>query len=153
VSGSTVGLGNFLRFPGRAAQNGGGAFLIPCFCALACLGIPIIGWAEWTMGRYGGKKGLNGVGVDAAAPVAVQTQQAKAFFDGFTGAGSDGSLFSGDGLRTVGIRVFVFDDHWWLADDARVARRRLERRLLVLREGPQDPAGGQGADRLRAVTA
>jgi SNF family Na+-dependent transporter len=29
VSGSAVGLGNFLRFPGNAAQNGGGAFMIP----------------------------------------------------------------------------------------------------------------------------
>jgi SNF family Na+-dependent transporter len=58
VSGSAVGLGNFLRFPGQAAQNGGGAFLIPYFCALLFLGIPI-GWAEWTMGRYGGLKGLH----------------------------------------------------------------------------------------------
>jgi SNF family Na+-dependent transporter len=59
VAGSAVGLGNFLRFPGQAADNGGGAFLIPYFCALFLLGIPI-GWAEWTMGRYGGKKGLHG---------------------------------------------------------------------------------------------
>ncbi len=58
VSGSAVGLGNFLRFPGQAAQNGGGAFMIPYFCALLLLGIPI-GWAEWTMGRYGGLKGLH----------------------------------------------------------------------------------------------
>ncbi|HXV63292.1 MAG TPA: sodium:calcium symporter [Vicinamibacteria bacterium] len=58
VSGSAVGLGNFLRFPGQAAQNGGGAFLLPYFCALLFLGIPI-GWAEWTMGRYGGLKGLH----------------------------------------------------------------------------------------------
>ena len=56
VSGSAVGLGNFLRFPGQAAQNGGGAFMIPYFCALLLLGIPI-GWAEWTMGRYGGARG------------------------------------------------------------------------------------------------
>jgi len=58
VSGSAVGLGNFLRFPGQAAANGGGAFLIPYFAALLLLGIPI-GWAEWAMGRYGGKKGLH----------------------------------------------------------------------------------------------
>jgi SNF family Na+-dependent transporter len=57
VAGSAVGLGNFLRFPGQAAQNGGGAFMIPYFAALLLLGIPI-GWAEWTMGRYGGRKGL-----------------------------------------------------------------------------------------------
>lgn len=58
VAGSAVGLGNFLRFPGQAAANGGGAFLIPYFCALVFLGIPI-GWAEWTMARYGGRKGFH----------------------------------------------------------------------------------------------
>lgn len=58
VAGSAVGLGNFLRFPGQAAANGGGAFMLPYFCALLFLGIPI-GWAEWTMGRYGGRKGLH----------------------------------------------------------------------------------------------
>jgi NSS family neurotransmitter:Na+ symporter len=58
VAGSAVGLGNFLRFPGNAAQNGGGAFMIPYFIALLVLGIPI-GWAEWTMGRYGGRKGFH----------------------------------------------------------------------------------------------
>jgi SNF family Na+-dependent transporter len=58
VSGSAVGLGNFLRFPGQAAANGGGAFMIPYFCALLLLGIPI-GWAEWTMGRYAGRKGMH----------------------------------------------------------------------------------------------
>jgi neurotransmitter:Na+ symporter, NSS family len=58
VAGSAVGLGNFLRFPGQAAQNGGGAFIIPYFAALLLLGIPI-GWAEWTMGRYAGKRGFH----------------------------------------------------------------------------------------------
>jgi SNF family Na+-dependent transporter len=57
VAGSAVGLGNFLRFPGQAVQNGGGAFMIPYFCALLFLGIPI-GWAEWTMGKYAGQKGF-----------------------------------------------------------------------------------------------
>src|SRR6266576_4188027 len=58
VAGSAVGLGNFLRFPGLAAQNGGGAFMIPYFVALLVLGIPL-GWAEWTMGRYGGLRGFS----------------------------------------------------------------------------------------------
>jgi len=58
VAGSAVGLGNFLRFPGQAAANGGGAFMIPYFVALLIVGIPI-GWAEWTMGRYGGRKGFH----------------------------------------------------------------------------------------------
>ena len=58
VAGSAVGLGNFLRFPGQAAQNGGGAFMLPYFISLLVLGIPLC-WAEWTMGRYGGTCGFN----------------------------------------------------------------------------------------------
>jgi len=58
VAGSAVGLGNFLRFPGQAAQNGGGAFMLPYFVSLLVLGIPLC-WAEWTMGRYGGQRGFN----------------------------------------------------------------------------------------------
>lgn len=51
VAGSAVGLGNFLRFPVKAAQFGGGAFLIPYFIALVLLAIPLA-WMEWTLGRY-----------------------------------------------------------------------------------------------------
>ena len=58
VAGSAVGLGNFLRFPGQAAQNGGGAFLLPYFISLLVLGVPLC-WAEWTMGRFGGARGFN----------------------------------------------------------------------------------------------
>lgn len=58
VAGSAVGLGNFLRFPGQAAQNGGGAFLVPYFISLLVIGIPLC-WAEWIMGRYGGLRGHN----------------------------------------------------------------------------------------------
>ena len=29
MAGNAVGLGNFLRFPVQAVQNGGGAFIIP----------------------------------------------------------------------------------------------------------------------------
>lgn len=58
VAGSAIGLGNFLRFPGQAAQYGG-AFLIAYFISLLLLGLPI-GWAEWTMARMGGLKGFNG---------------------------------------------------------------------------------------------
>jgi len=58
VAGSAVGLGNFLRFPGQAVNNGGGAFMVPYFVALLLLGIPI-GWVEWTIARYGGRKGFH----------------------------------------------------------------------------------------------
>jgi SNF family Na+-dependent transporter len=58
VAGSAVGLGNFLRFPGQAVQNGGGAFMIPYVVALLLLGIPLC-WVEWTLGRYGGTRGFN----------------------------------------------------------------------------------------------
>jgi SNF family Na+-dependent transporter len=58
VAGSAIGLGNFLRFPGQAAQYGGGAFMIAYFVSLLLLGLPI-GWAEWTMGRYAGAHGYN----------------------------------------------------------------------------------------------
>ena len=39
MAGNAIGLGNFLRFPVKAAANGGGAFMIPYFCALFLLGI------------------------------------------------------------------------------------------------------------------
>jgi len=58
VTGSAVGLGNFLRFPGLAAQYEGGAFMIPYFVAFLLLGLPLA-WAEWALGRYGGRKGFN----------------------------------------------------------------------------------------------
>ena len=58
VSGSAVGLGNFLRFPGVAVNNGGGAFMIPYILSFIVLGIPIA-WCEWTMGRLGGRYGQN----------------------------------------------------------------------------------------------
>ena len=56
AAGSAVGLGNFLRFPGVAAQNGGGAFMIPYFFALIFIALPLC-WMEWSMGRLGGSYG------------------------------------------------------------------------------------------------
>lgn len=57
VTGSAVGLGNFLRFPGLVAEYQG-AFMVPYLIALLLLGLPIA-WAEWAMGRYGGTRGFN----------------------------------------------------------------------------------------------
>lgn len=56
VASGAIGLGNFLRFPGQAAQNGGGAFMVPYIISFLILGIPVC-LAEWTMGRMGGKHG------------------------------------------------------------------------------------------------
>lgn len=56
VAGSAVGFGNFLRFPGLAAQYGGGAFMIAYFCAFLLLGVPLC-WVEWSIGRRAGVMG------------------------------------------------------------------------------------------------
>ena len=56
MAGNAVGLGNFLRFPVQAVQNGGGAFIIPYLVCFILMGIPIL-WIEWSMGRFGGKDG------------------------------------------------------------------------------------------------
>jgi NSS family neurotransmitter:Na+ symporter len=59
VTGSAVGLGNFLKFPGHLATWGGG-FMIPYLVCLLAIGLPLA-WAEWTMGRQGGARGVNSV--------------------------------------------------------------------------------------------
>ena len=56
MAGNAVGLGNFLRFPAQAVQNGGGAFIIPYLVSFVLMGIPLL-WIEWSMGRYGGQFG------------------------------------------------------------------------------------------------
>lgn len=56
MAGNAIGLGNFLRFPVQAAQNSGGAFMIPYFVALLLLGIPLM-WVEWAIGRRSGQFG------------------------------------------------------------------------------------------------
>lgn len=56
MAGNAVGLGNFLRFPVQAVQNGGGAFIIPYIICFFIMGIPLL-WIEWTMGRFGGRFG------------------------------------------------------------------------------------------------
>jgi len=58
VAGSAIGLGNFLRFPSVAAEYGGGAFVIPYLLALMLVGMPVA-WVEWSIGRYGGRRGFN----------------------------------------------------------------------------------------------
>ncbi len=60
MAGNAVGLGNFLRFPAQAAQNGGGAFLIPYLISFLVIGLPLV-WMEWAIGRHGGRYGCHSV--------------------------------------------------------------------------------------------
>ncbi|MCC6817653.1 MAG: sodium:calcium symporter, partial [Bacteroidia bacterium] len=54
MAGNSVGLGNFLRFPVQAVQNGGGAFIIPYLVCFLLMGLPLL-YVEWAMGRFGGR--------------------------------------------------------------------------------------------------
>jgi NSS family neurotransmitter:Na+ symporter len=56
MAGNAVGLGNFLRFPVQAVQNGGGAFIIPYLVCFLIMGLPML-WIEWSIGRFGGRHG------------------------------------------------------------------------------------------------
>lgn len=56
MAGNAVGFGNFLRFPVKAIQNGGGAFVIPYLVCFFLMGIPLL-FVEWASGRFGGKYG------------------------------------------------------------------------------------------------
>src|ERR687897_3362584 len=96
--GSAIGLGNIWRYPYIVYDNGGGAFLLPYFIAIATAGIPIL-IMEYALGnRYRG-----------SAPVAYRSlsqrwewlgwwQAAVTFFIGTTtwslsGGGSRTSIF------------------------------------------------------------
>ncbi|CAF1599490.1 unnamed protein product, partial [Didymodactylos carnosus] len=48
---NSVGLGNVWRFPFLAAQNGGGAFLIPYFVVYFLIGAPIY-FLELALGQF-----------------------------------------------------------------------------------------------------
>ncbi|PJB14274.1 MAG: sodium:calcium symporter [Flavobacteriales bacterium CG_4_9_14_3_um_filter_32_8] len=56
MAGNAVGLGNFLRFPVQAIQNGGGAFIIPYLICFLLMGLPLL-FVEWSSGRFGGNFG------------------------------------------------------------------------------------------------
>lgn len=69
MAGNAVGLGNFLRFPVQAIQNGGGSFIIPYLVCFLLMGLPLL-FIEWSMGRYGGRYGHHSTPfiLDAMAP-------------------------------------------------------------------------------------
>lgn len=73
MAGNAVGLGNFLRFPVQAVQNGGGAFMIPYLVSFLVLGIPLL-WIEWASGRFGGSKG------DHSTPFIMNTMGKRAYW-------------------------------------------------------------------------
>ncbi|EKO77829.1 MULTISPECIES: sodium-dependent transporter [unclassified Leptospira] len=56
VASGAIGLGNFIRFPGQAVANGGGAFMVPYIISFILVGIPVC-VTEWIMGRMGGRTG------------------------------------------------------------------------------------------------
>ncbi len=56
MAGNAVGLGNFLRFPVQAIDNGGGTFIIPYLVCFLLMGLPLL-FIEWSMGRFGGRYG------------------------------------------------------------------------------------------------
>jgi SNF family Na+-dependent transporter len=101
VAGSAIGLGNFLRFPAKAAANGGGAFMIPYFVSLILLGIPLM-WIEWTLGRYGG-----GFGHGTAPGIFHNVQRKNRFLKYFGVIGIVGPL--------VINMYYIFIESWTLA--------------------------------------
>ena len=58
--GSSVGLGNFWRFPYTAGENGGGAFILIYLVCVAFVGLPLL-MAEYSMGRKSGMSAIEGV--------------------------------------------------------------------------------------------
>lgn len=76
MAGNAVGLGNFLRFPVQAVNNGGGAFIIPYLVCFLLMGIPLL-WIEWSMGRFGGRNGNH------STPFILDTMTKRAFWKYF----------------------------------------------------------------------
>jgi NSS family neurotransmitter:Na+ symporter len=58
--GSSVGLGNFWRFPYTAGENGGGAFILIYLLCVVLVGLPLL-MAEYSMGRKSGMSAIEGV--------------------------------------------------------------------------------------------
>jgi SNF family Na+-dependent transporter len=73
MAGNAVGLGNFLRFPVQAVQNGGGAFIIPYLVCFLLMGIPLL-FVEWSTGRFGGNRGHH------STPFIIGSMDKRAFW-------------------------------------------------------------------------
>lgn len=58
--GSSVGLGNFWRFPYTAGENGGGAFIVLYLLCVLLVGLPLL-MAEYAIGRKSGLSAIEGI--------------------------------------------------------------------------------------------
>ncbi len=58
--GSSVGLGNFWRFPYTAGENGGGAFILIYLVCVLCIGLPVL-MGELSLGRKAGMSSVEGL--------------------------------------------------------------------------------------------
>ena len=58
--GSSVGLGNFWRFPYTAGENGGGAFIVLYLVCVVLVGLPLL-MAEYAVGRKSGTSAIEGI--------------------------------------------------------------------------------------------
>lgn len=100
MAGSAVGVGNFIRFPVQAIQNGGGAFIIPYIVSFILLGLPLV-FIEWSTGKFGGQLGRH------SAPTIMQTMHKSKFWR-YTGSLS---LFS----SVVICAYYCFIESWILS--------------------------------------
>ncbi len=58
--GSSVGLGNFWRFPYTAGENGGGAFILIYLVCVVAIGLPVL-MGEYALGRKAGMSSVEGI--------------------------------------------------------------------------------------------
>ncbi|MCC6972188.1 MAG: hypothetical protein IT434_18400, partial [Phycisphaerales bacterium] len=100
MAGNAVGLGNFLRFPVKAVQNGGGEFIIPYLVCFLVMGLPLL-FVEWGMGRFGGKFG------DHSTPFILNNMTKKNFWKYFGVFG----IFTNFGV----IAYYTYIESWTLA--------------------------------------
>ena len=129
VAGSAIGLGNFLRFPGLAAQYGGGAFMIAYFTAIGRKGgslgghctvsifYLISGKARWKYLGIAGVIATIGIAMyyipleswtigyawhTAMGDLQLNTSEEYGnFFANFVGLTGDGSIFLNGGTQLV----------------------------------------------------
>lgn len=64
--GSSVGLGNFWRFPYQTGENGGAAFIFIYLLCVLLFGLPVL-MAEYGIGRKSGQSAISGIGSLAAS--------------------------------------------------------------------------------------